>query len=123
MLQKELPSVAALSFLGDAVHSRYIREKLVKQGISHSGELNKEALRYVTASAQETAYTRIAPLFTEEEADVARRAFNTSHINRPKNVSGQTYRTATALEAVLGMLAYLEREDRIRELLAAAYPS
>ncbi len=121
MLQKELPSVAALSFLGDAVHSRYVRALLVKKGISHSGELNAAALTYVTAGAQETAFERIKACLTEEEQDVCRRAYNTGHINRPKNVSGATYRTATAFEALLGMLDYLGDVERLNELLDKAY--
>ncbi len=120
MLQKDLPAVTALSFLGDAVHSRYIRAHLVARGISHSGELNAAALQYVTATAQAAAFEKIRDLLTEEETDVFRRAFNTHHINRPKNVSGATYRTATGFEAVLGMLAHLKDEARITELLDIA---
>ncbi len=117
MLQKDLPTPQALSFLGDAVHTRHVREVLVRRGISHSGDLNRAAAEYVTATAQAEAFERIRESLTEEEDDVARRAFNSTHINRPKNVSGQTYRTATALEAVLGMLAYLHQEERLAELL------
>ena len=121
MIQKDLPSVAALSFLGDAVHACYIREKLVVRHISHAKDLNILAQEYVTATAQEKAYQKIKEYLTEEEADVFRRAFNTPHINRPKNVKGETYRTATGFEAVLGMLHYLGRNDRMKELLSLAY--
>ncbi len=121
MLQKELPAVAALAFLGDAVHSRYIRTRLVEAGISHSKDLNAEAQKHVTATAQEAAFERIRPLLTEEETDLCRRAYNTGHINRPKNVSGATYRTATAFEALLGMLDYLGETERLDILLRASY--
>ena len=121
MVQKDLPSVAALSFLGDAVHSCYIREKLVAKHISHAKELNALAQEYVTATAQEEGYCAIAPLLTEEEGDVFRRAFNSPHINRPRHIKGETYRTATGFEAVLGMLRYLGREERLLELLDKAY--
>ncbi len=120
MLQKDLPAVPALSFLGDAVHSRYVREMLVRSGISHARDLNATALLYVTATAQAEQYERIREMLTDEESDVFRRAFNTHHINRPKNVSGATYRTATGYEAVLGMLAYLGEEARIATLLSRA---
>jgi ribonuclease-3 family protein len=121
MLQKELPSVAALAFLGDAVHTCFVREKLVAHGISHAKELNSQALSYVTATAQAEAFARIRESLNEAEADVWRRAYNTSHINRPKNVSGETYRTATGFEAVLGMLAHLGDTQRLTELLTSAY--
>ena len=118
MLPKELPTPAALAFLGDAVHSHYVRETLVRRGISHSKDLNAAALRYVTATAQERAYRAIAGDLSEEEADVYRRAFNSPHINRPKNISGETYRTATGFEAVLGLLDYLGEHDRLGDFLA-----
>lgn len=123
MLPVELPSSAALAFLGDAVHSRYIREKLVREGHSHAKDLNALAQEYVTAEAQESAFARIEAHLTEEEAGVYRRAYNSTHLSRPKHISGKTYRTATGFEAVLGMLAYLENEARIAELLCIAYPN
>lgn len=118
---RALPSVAALAFLGDAVHTRFVRRQLVGQGISHAKDLNREALRFVTAPMQEKAYLVVREQLTEEEQDVFRRAFNLSHINRPKNVSGETYRTATGYEAVLGMLDYLGARERLEELLTAGF--
>ena len=47
-----LPSVAALSYLGDARHALYVRRMLVTRGLTKSGDLNREALRFVTAEAQ-----------------------------------------------------------------------
>ena len=122
MLPAELPSSAALAFLGDAVHSRYIREKLVREGHSHAKDLNALAQEYVTAEAQEKAFARIEAYLHEEEAGVYRRAYNSTHLSRPKHISGKTYRTATGFEAVLGMLAYLGDEERLAELLRLAYP-
>ena len=118
---RALPSVAALAFLGDAVHTRFVRRQLVGQGISHAKDLNREALRFVTAPMQEKAYLAVRERLTEEEQDVFRRAFNLSHINRPKNVSGETYRTATGYEAVLGMLDYLGAQERLEKLLTVGF--
>ncbi len=122
MYPTPLPSSAALAFLGDAVHTLYVRERLVKQGTSHAGDLNRMAQEFVTAQRQEMAWSLIEPHLTEEERDVFRRAFNSSHLNRPRHVSGKTYRTATGFEAVLGMLSYLGNTDRLHALLAIAYP-
>ena len=36
----DLPSAASLSFLGDAVHSLYVRRMLIGRGMCKSGELN-----------------------------------------------------------------------------------
>ena len=116
-----LPSTAALAFLGDARHTLYIRSMLVERGISKSGELNRLSQSYVNAEAQAEAYRTLEPLLTEEERDVFRRAANSHHLAKPKNATVADYRHATGLEAVIGMLAHLGREERIVELLDRAY--
>lgn len=117
-----LPPTPALAFLGDAVHSAYVREMLVRRGIPKAGELNRLSLQYVTAGNQAAAFRRIEHLLTEEERDLYHRAANSGHLSRPKHASGADYRTATGFEAVLGMHRYLGNEDRIRFLLGEAFP-
>ena len=112
-----LPSVAALAYLGDSRHSLYVRRMLIERGLTKSGDLNREALSYVTAQAQAKAYERIADLLLPDEQGVFRRAQNSTHLNKPKRASGKDYRTATGFEAVIGMLSYLGDEERIEELL------
>ena len=116
-----LPSTAALSYLGDACHTLYVRKMLVGSGISKSGDLNKKALEYVTAEAQTKAYLKIEPMLLDDERDVFRRASNSTHLNRPKHASIYEYRTATGFEAVLGMLYYIGDGERLNELLDLAY--
>ncbi len=116
----QLPSPAALAYIGDARHSLYIRKMLVSRGITKSGELNSRSLEYVTAEAQAEAYGRIEPELTEDELDVFRRAHNSTHLNKPKHASGKAYRTATGFEAVIGMLTWIGDEERLEELLAIA---
>ena len=117
----KLPSSMALAYLGDARHSLYVRERLVMRGLSKSGDLNRESLRYVTAEAQAAMMRRIEPLLLEDERDVYRRAANSSHLNRPKHASLADYRAATGFEAVIGMLYVIGDEDRLKELLDLAY--
>ena len=116
-----LPSVAALAYIGDARHSLHIRRMLVARGISKAGSLNAAALEYVTAEAQAAVFRRIEDRLSDDERDVARRAANSGHLNRPKHASAADYRAATALEAVIGMLTWLSDEERIDELLSLAY--
>jgi ribonuclease-3 family protein len=111
-----LPSVAALSYLGDARHSLYVREMLVKRGISKSGELNKLSLGYVTAEAQAGMYRKIEPYLADDERDVFRRASNSTHLNRPKHASITDYRYATGFEALFGYLYLCGYTDRLKEL-------
>ena len=112
-----LPSVAALSYLGDARHALYVRRMLVDRGLTKSADLNREALKYVTAESQARMYEKIADLLTEAEGDVFRRASNSTHLNKPKHASGRDYRFATGFEAVIGMLEWLGESERLEFLL------
>ena len=116
-----LPPVLALAFLGDARHSLFIRKMLVKSGIAKSGELNTLAQKYVTAEAQAEAFARIEGHLTEDELGVFRRAFNSTHLNKPKRASGADYRAATGFEAVLGMLYFIGDEERLNLILDTAH--
>ena len=115
-----LPPTPALAYLGDAVHALYVRQMLVREGIPKSGALNARALEYITAPAQARLARRILPLLTQEEADVYRRAGN-HRLERPKHATAAEYRAATGFEAVLGMLYYLGRTERLQALLDAAH--
>ena len=116
-----LPSVGALSYLGDSVHSLYVGRMLVGRGLSKAADLNRESLKYVTAEAQAACFSKIEPQLLEDEREVFKRAYNSTHLNKPKRASGQDYRTATGFEAVLGMLYYIEDEERLYMLLDIAH--
>ncbi len=121
MDNKILPSVMALSYLGDAVHSLYVRKMLVERGLAKSQDLNREAILYVTAEAQAKMYEKIKDELTEAESDVFRRASNSKHLNKPRHASGKDYRTATGIEAVIGMLEWQENGERLKYILDKAY--
>ena len=120
-LGTQLPSVAALSYLGDARHSLFVREMLIKRGLTKSADLNKASLEYVTAEAQAKMYAKIEPLLLDDERDVYRRASNSGHLNRPKHASIAAYRSATGFEAVIGMLHWIGDEERLAMLLCQAH--
>ena len=117
----QLPSVMALSYLGDARHSLYVRRMLVGRGIAKSKELNALALEYVTAEAQSRAFSKIENELTEEEKATFKRAFNSGHLNRPKHASLKEYRTATGFEAVIGLLEWQGDGERLEYLLNLAH--
>ena len=116
-----LPSPLALAYLGDARHALFIRRMLVARGLCRSGELNSEALKYVTAEAQAVAFSRIEDRLSEDERAMFGYASTSTHLNKPKHASAKDYRTATGFEAVIGMLDYLGMQDRIDELLTLAH--
>ena len=116
-----LPSVMALAYLGDAVYSLYVRQRLVSAGISHAGDLNRLSLSFVTAEAQAERAEAMLPLLTEWEEDVRRRAYNHKGLHGPKHAKGGAYRAATGFEAVLGALHYIGDRTRIDALLEAIH--
>ena len=117
----DLPSTQALAYLGDAGYSLFVRRMLVERGFTKAKDLNREALRYVTAEAQAEMYRKIENMLFDDEREVFRRAANSTHLNRPKHASVTDYRYATGFEAVIGMLVWIKDEERLEELLRAAH--
>ncbi len=118
--QSDLPSPAALAYLGDAVFSHYVRRHLVSLGITRAEELNRRSLAFVTAERQAALYLALEGELTDFERDLARRASNSGHLSRPRHVRGVDYRRATALEAILGMCDMLGDEERILYIVSRA---
>ena len=115
-----LPSVQALSYLGDAVHSLFVRRALIERGHCKSGELNVLAQKFVSAEAQAEIMRKIKPHLLPDELDVYRRASNSTHLNRPRHASAADYRAASGFEAVVGMLEWIADGERLEELLKIA---
>ncbi len=114
-------STEALAYLGDCVIELKVRELLVNRGISGSGNLNKESLTFVKATAQAKAMQKIIPLLTEEETAIYKRGRNMSGGNVPKSATVSEYRTATGMEALFGYLHLLGDTERINTLFSVAY--
>ena len=105
-----------LAFLGDAVYSLMVRERLVKNSALPAGKLHKLSADSVNALAQSEAIKKILPLLNEDESDVFRRGRNAHPHHTPRNQSEGDYHYATGLEALFGWL-YLEgKTDRLNEL-------
>ncbi len=115
-------STASLAYLGDCVIELLVRERLTMSGISSSKSLNKEALKFVSATAQAAAMKNIMELLTEEESGFYRRGKNLAHMNGPKSATPAEYRVATGMETLFGFLHLSGNDDRARELFALAYP-
>lgn len=112
---------AALAYLGDCVFELWVREKLLRSGITNTGALNEESHKYVTAKSQSAAFRRIEEILTEEEMAYFKRGRNSTHLSGARSASGAEYRTATGFESLCAAL-YLEgKEDRLKELLEKAF--
>ena len=108
-----------LAFVGDAVHTLYVRERVVTELDGVVGTLHTAASRRVNAKAQAAVFDeRIRRgFFTEAEADVARRAKNAHLHSRTKAATPTDYHKATALEAVIGYVHLSGEFDREKQLL------
>lgn len=109
-------SSLALAHMGDCVYEILVRGWLCSGGLEVNGNLHRETVALVRASAQADALDRITPLLTEEEVGVVHRGRNANIHMIPKGASRGEYRKATALEALFGWLYLQHRTDRINEL-------
>lgn len=110
-------SPIVLAFIGDAVYSLYVREKLAFNTDFKSGILNVKSSEIVRASAQAQFIDAIYPILTEEEVDVYRRARNTKKGTRAKNSTVAEYNKSTGFEALVGFLYITGQTDRLNVLL------
>ncbi len=115
-------SPVVLAFVGDAVYSLYVREKLVRSGGGKASDFQRAAAKVVSAHGQSGFLETLLPLFTEEEAEIFRRGRNAKKATKSKNASVSDYNRSTGFEAVLGFLYLTGEYGRIGALLAEEDP-
>lgn len=106
-----------LAFVGDAVYSLFVREKLTFMKDFKTGELNKLAVKEVRASAQAEFVKEIIECFNEEELSIYKRARNAKKTTRAKSATIAEYNSSTGFEAVLGFLYLTGQTKRLNYLL------
>lgn len=118
MNAKEM-NVLVLAYLGDTIYENYVRRYLIGKNIANVNDLQTESIKYVSAKNQAKFLTEMVEknFFDEEELSVMRRARNYKSSSHPKNCDIVTYKHATGLEAVIGYLDMIKREDRIEEIM------
>lgn len=112
-------NVLVLAYLGDTIYENYVRHFLVKNGISNVNDLQKAAIKYVSAVAQAGFLTKMIDeeFLSEEEINVVKRARNYKTTSHPKNCDIVTYKYATGLEALIGYLDLKNENMRIDEIM------
>ena len=111
-------NIRVLAFLGDAIFSLYVREKLIESGINNAKILQDKSIKYVSAKGQVEILNNLInnSILTEEELDIVRRGRNYKNDSHLKNTDIVTHKTSTGFEALLGDL-YLNDKDRLYEIL------
>lgn len=107
-----------LAFLGDAVFSLWVRERLVCSGVGKASDLQRAAANVVSARGQSVFLERVLPRLTEAETDIFKRGRNAKKPTKSKNASPSEYNRSTGFEAVLGFLHLTGNTGRIEELLS-----
>lgn len=117
-MNKDLNSLA-LAYIGDAVYELIVRQYLISQNICKVKELQKEAVKYVSAKGQHKLLLKMIDtnFFTDEELNIILRARNHKVDHHPKNCDISTYKYATGLEAIIGYLYLNHNYDRIEEIM------
>lgn len=112
-------NVLVLAYLGDTIYEDYIRKYLIMKNTSNVNDLQKEAVKYVSAKSQAKFLTELVDknLLCDEELNIVRRARNHKGNSHPKNCDVITYKHATALEALIGYLELSEKRNRIDEIM------
>ena len=111
-------SPVALAFIGDGVHTMYVRDKVIKQGSLTVNDYHKKSASFCNAKAQSKLLDKVLPSLLEGEQDIVRRARNAKIHHTSKNSDEATYKKATSFEALIGYLYLVGNYDRIKQILS-----
>ena len=112
-------NVITLAYLGDAVYEVYVRNYLIDTGVALVDDLQKEAIKYVSAKSQSKILTDLIDnnILTEEEVNIVKRGRNYKRNTHPKNTDIITYKLSTGFEALIGYLYLSKQFDRLNEIM------
>lgn len=110
-------SPLALAFLGDSVHTMFVREKVLLGQTNKLNNYHNLAKKFCNAKAQMLTLEKIASTLSNEESEVVRKARNAHSKHGAKNYDEETYKKATAFESLIGFLYLSGQKDRLKEIL------
>jgi ribonuclease-3 family protein len=110
-------SPLTLAYIGDCVYELIVRTMVVERGNRPPRKLHNESSEFSKAGTQRKIYEALLDEVTKEEADILRRGKNAHFHTKAKNATVLEYRSATALEALLGYLYLTGKMERVLELL------
>ena len=110
-------SPLALAFMGDAIHTAFVREKVLEGQTNKMNNYHNQAKKFCNAQKQRETLDKIADLLTSEEKDIVRRARNSHSKHTANNFNDETYKKATAFEALIGYLHLSKQTERLQQFL------
>ncbi len=112
-------NVITLAYLGDSVYEVYIREYLISKGIVYVVDLQKEAIKYVSAKSQAKILDYLVNnnYLSEEEVSIVKRGRNYKRDSHPKNTDIITYKKSTGFECLVGYLYLSKNINRLDEIM------
>ena len=110
-------SPLALAFVGDSVHTLFVRQKIVDGTVLKINDYHKASAYYCKAETQSRVMEKIVPILFEDEQEIARKARNAKIHHTAKNSSIKDYKQATSFEAIIGFLYLSKKYNRLNELL------
>ena len=105
-----------LAFIGDAIWELEIRRYYLQFGYSIP-TLNKYVKNKVNARYQSLIYKQIIEDLDEEFKTIGKRAKNSNIKTFPKTCTVMEYKEATALEAIVGAMYLLNKEEEIKKII------
>ena len=105
-----------LAFIGDAIWELEIRKHYLQFGYNIP-TLNKYVKNKVNARYQSLIYKQIIEELDEEFKIIGQRAKNSNIKTFPKTCTVMEYKEATALEAVVGAMYLLNKEEEIKKII------
>ena len=105
-----------LAFIGDAIWELEIRKHYLQFGYNIP-TLNKYVKNKVNARYQSLIYKQIIEDLDEEFKVIGKRAKNSNIKTFPKTCTVMEYKEATALEAVVGAMYLLNKEEEIKKII------
>ncbi len=118
-----LLSNGSLSFIGDAVYSLLVRERLCCDANRQAGALHSLSAKIVNAPSQAKGFLEIEEILTEKELMIYKRGRNAHTKHTPKGCTEGEYHSATGVEALFGYLYLQGDTDRIKVLFDKIWSS
>ena len=106
-----------LAFVGDSVHTLYVRQQIIKEAIHKLNDYNKSCNFLCRAKTQSKVLDKLEPLLLPNEQNIVRRTRNTKTHHTAKNANLVEYKKATCFEALVGYLYLVGENDRLKKFL------